>query len=157
MPAAIDTPIFQHAANYTGHDIQALAPVYPPEQVAEAIVGLMGNPKAEVTVGDAGRLFQATRSLLPHAVMDRLGRVFQEQAMLTDRPEGAHAGNLHEPSGPTSSVRGGWEGQAVSGASADAALRAVGLGAVGIGVAYLLLHAHLPGGSRRSQAGYRGG
>ena len=157
MPAAIDTPIFQHAANYTGRDIQALAPVYPPEQVAETIVALLRNPKAEVTVGDAGRLLQATRSLLPHAVMDRLGRVFQEQAMLADRPEGAHAGNLHEPSGQTSSVHGGWEGRVASGATADAALRAVGLGAIGIGVAYLLLQALLPGGGRRSATAHRGG
>jgi short-subunit dehydrogenase len=157
MPAAIDTPIFQHAANYTGRDLQALAPVYPPEQVAEAIVALMDNPKAEVTVGDAGRILQVTRSLLPQAVTDRLGRVFQEQAMITDRPEGAHAGNLHEPSGPTSSVRGGWEGQVPSGATADTALRAVGLGAIGIGVAYLLLQTLLPGGGRRSATGHRGG
>src|SRR5918911_2162180 len=33
MPSAIDAPIFQHAANYTGQDIKALPPVYPPEQV----------------------------------------------------------------------------------------------------------------------------
>jgi NADP-dependent 3-hydroxy acid dehydrogenase YdfG len=156
MPAAIDTPIFQHAANYTGRDIRALAPVYPPEQVAEAIVALMDDPKAEVTVGDAGRIFQVARSLLPQAVTDRLGRVFQEQAMITECPEGAHTGNLHEPSGPTASVRGGWEERVPSGATADAALRALGLGAIGIGVAYLLLHALLPGG-RRSAAGYRGG
>ena len=67
MPSAIDTPIFQHAANYTGRDVQALPPVYPPEQVAEVIVSMVDSPRAEVTVGDAGRLMQLTRSVLPQS------------------------------------------------------------------------------------------
>lgn len=33
LPAVIDTPLYQHAANYTGRAIKAMNPVYPPEQV----------------------------------------------------------------------------------------------------------------------------
>jgi short-subunit dehydrogenase len=146
LPSAIDTPIFQHAANYSGQDIKALAPVYPPEQVADEIVRLMSNPKAEVTVGDAGRFLQVTRSLLPLAVTDRMARLFQEQGLFAGRPEGAHSGNLHDNSGPTAAVRGGWEGQVVSGSTVDTAIRFVGLGLVGLGAAYLLTA--LPGRMR---------
>jgi len=32
MPASIDTPFFQHVANYTGHAVKALNPVYDAEK-----------------------------------------------------------------------------------------------------------------------------
>ena len=38
MPATIDTPFFQHAANYTGRAVKAMPPVYPAERVAKTIV-----------------------------------------------------------------------------------------------------------------------
>jgi short-subunit dehydrogenase len=170
MPAAIDTPIFQHAANYTGKDLQALAPVYPPEQVAEAIVGVVDNPKAEVTVGDAGRIMQLSRSILPQSVMAGLGGAVQEKALLTDRPEEPNTGNLYEASGATSAVTGGWQQRKPSGVTADTAMRILGLGAVGVGVAYLVAtvarnaraagrdngkdHSH-PHGPRRGDGGGR--
>jgi short-subunit dehydrogenase len=137
MPAAIDTPIFQHAANYTGQETKAMAPVYPPERVAEEIVSLVSNPKAEVTVGDAGRLMQITRSLLPQAIVNKLGSGAQQQALFQSEPEGAHTGNLYDPSGPTASVKGGWEGRVPSGTTADAVMRGLGLGVLGFGLAYL--------------------
>lgn len=153
MPAVIDTPIFQHAANYTGQDIQAMSPVYPPEQVAEEIVSLMRRPKAEVTVGDAGRLMQATRSLLPQAVTSRLFAAGQERGMLSPRPEGPYTGNLYDPSDLTSSVHGGWQDRLVSGTKADTALRLAGFGALGLG-AYLLVSSLLAGRGHHASAGY---
>lgn len=138
MPAAIDTPIFQHAANYTGKDLQALAPVYPPEQVAEVIVRMVDSPQEEVTVGDAGRIMQLSRAILPQSVMTRLGGPVQEAGLLTDEPEGPHTGNLYEASGGTSAVTGGWQEQKPSGVTADTALRVLGLGAVAVGIGYLV-------------------
>jgi NAD(P)-dependent dehydrogenase (short-subunit alcohol dehydrogenase family) len=159
MPAAIDTPIFQHAANYVGKDVKALAPVYPPERVAEEIVSLVTNPKAEVTVGDAGRLMQLGRSLLPQALVTRLGAPAQEMGLFTDQPEGAHTGNLYDPSGPTAAVRGGWEGKVPSGDTADTVMRGLGIGVVGFGLAYLAwsLIGGRSGGGDRSSRGATGG
>lgn len=51
MPATIDTPHFQQAANYTGHKVVAMPPVYTPERVAAAVVGLVRHPRREVVVG----------------------------------------------------------------------------------------------------------
>lgn len=45
MPSAIDTPIFQHAANYTGRPIRPLHPTYPAEKVRQVIV-LVEGPKS---------------------------------------------------------------------------------------------------------------
>ena len=136
MPSAIDTPIFQHAANYTGRDVQALPPVYPPEQVAEVIVSMVDSPRAEVTVGDAGRLMQLTRSVLPQSVMTRLSASAQDHSLLGDKPEGPHSGNLYEPSGLTSAVRGGWQEQVPSGATADTVMRSAAVLLVALGLAY---------------------
>ena len=35
LPSVIDTPLFQHAGNYSGHRIRAAPPVYTAEEVAE--------------------------------------------------------------------------------------------------------------------------
>ena len=45
-PAGIDTPIFRHAANFSGRRLQALTPTYPPEQAAEVIVEADRPPEA---------------------------------------------------------------------------------------------------------------
>ncbi|MEJ7663337.1 MAG: SDR family NAD(P)-dependent oxidoreductase [Hymenobacter sp.] len=43
-PAYIDTPGFQHGANYTGRVIKPAPPVFPAQKVADAIVGLAQRP-----------------------------------------------------------------------------------------------------------------
>lgn len=45
MPAAHDTPFFDHAANYTGHEIQPPQPLHDPEDVVEAIVRVALHPQ----------------------------------------------------------------------------------------------------------------
>ena len=50
LPAAIDTPFFQHAAN-TGRKVVAMPPVYTAERVAATIVSLAAKPRREAVVG----------------------------------------------------------------------------------------------------------
>ena len=66
LPASIDTPLFQHAANYMGRALKALTPTYDPEQVAAAMVRCAenGGPR-EVIVGLAGRLLALQYTLAP--------------------------------------------------------------------------------------------
>lgn len=66
LPASIDTPLFQHAANYMGRALKALNPTYDPEQVAAAMVRCAenGGPR-EVIVGLAGRLLALQYTLAP--------------------------------------------------------------------------------------------
>jgi NAD(P)-dependent dehydrogenase (short-subunit alcohol dehydrogenase family) len=45
MPAAHDTPFFDHAANYTGHEIQPPKPLHDPENIIETLVRLAQDPK----------------------------------------------------------------------------------------------------------------
>lgn len=63
LPATMATPIYKNAANRTGTAVRAIPPVYKPEMVADAIVGLMDNPKSETVIGKAGMDLLAMNAL----------------------------------------------------------------------------------------------
>ena len=108
MPASIDTPFFQHAANYTGRAAKALNPVYDAERVAQTMVRCAKRPKREVVVGNAGRMLA-----LQHALS--LGHYERSAARVIDRdhfqdlPAPPNAGSLFEPMQEGSGVSGGWK------------------------------------------------
>jgi short-subunit dehydrogenase len=109
LPASIDTPLFQQAANYTGREVRALEPVYAPEQVAEAIVALAERPKREVVVGNAGRLMMMQHNLAP-GLYERAAARQIDQQHLKNEPAPRGEGNLFQPMPEYSTVRGGWGG-----------------------------------------------
>lgn len=106
LPAAIDTPLFQHAANYTGRAVKALNPVYEPEQVARAIAGLVESPKAQVIVGGAGKVLMAHNTAAPK-VWEKLGARQIDRDHFQKRAAPHTEGNLHATT-PPKAVRGGW-------------------------------------------------
>ncbi|MGX2029607.1 SDR family oxidoreductase [Methylocaldum gracile] len=106
LPATIDTPLFQHAANYSGKAVQAMPPVYAPEDVAEAILETIRHPKREVTVGNAGRMI-AMWNLAP-PLAERMVARKVERRHFQDRPGPDSPGNLFEPMPEFDTVRGGW-------------------------------------------------
>ncbi|AUX47000.1 short-chain dehydrogenase [Sorangium cellulosum] len=108
MPATIDTPLFQHAANYTGRAVQAMPPVATAERIARAIVGLAVRPRRELIVGGAARLMAAQHNLAP-AMMERMMARQVEKKHFQDRSEPPTAGNLFEPMPQWSGVSGGWK------------------------------------------------
>jgi NAD(P)-dependent dehydrogenase (short-subunit alcohol dehydrogenase family) len=109
LPATIDTPLFQHAANYADRQVRAMPPVYAPEEAAEVIVQLIGNPQREVTVGNAGRMI-ALRRLGPAAVTERILAKKVEKQHFQDRPNTSPGpGNLFEPMPQFNAAHGGWQ------------------------------------------------
>ncbi|MFB9729060.1 SDR family oxidoreductase [Haloechinothrix salitolerans] len=111
LPATIDTPIYQHGANYTGRTPVAMSPVYTPERAARAIVRLSRRPRREVTVGPAGRAVVALAKVAPglaeRAMAIQVDRVHLDR----DRPAPASTGNLHQPAAGTGTAHGGWGGR----------------------------------------------
>jgi short-subunit dehydrogenase len=65
IPATIDTPLFQHAANYTGREVKALPPVYDVETAAKTFVDLVEHPQREVFVGTAGSMITGMHTMTP--------------------------------------------------------------------------------------------
>jgi NAD(P)-dependent dehydrogenase (short-subunit alcohol dehydrogenase family) len=84
LPATIDTPLFQHAANFTGRAVNAPPPVYAPEEVAEAIVQTILRPQREVAVGNTRRMV-AMRTLAPLLPFRTNGRK-QDRKTALQRP-----------------------------------------------------------------------
>jgi short-subunit dehydrogenase len=107
LPASVDTPLFQHAANYTGRAVQPLPPVYAPETVARAVVRLIARPRREVIVGRAARLFVWQYQLAPRSTARALARRV-ERKQLTERDAPSGDGNLFTSSSAWATVRGGW-------------------------------------------------
>ncbi|HEX2174098.1 MAG TPA: SDR family oxidoreductase [Dehalococcoidia bacterium] len=109
LPATIDTPFFQHAANFTGRGVKAMPPVYPAEQVARTIVGLATRPRREVFVGRAGRMLNLQQMLAPGMTEGLLARLVHDQHLDQNRPAEPTLGNLFEPDSQWTGVGGGWK------------------------------------------------
>jgi NAD(P)-dependent dehydrogenase (short-subunit alcohol dehydrogenase family) len=108
LPASIDTPIYQHAGNYTGRVLRPLNPIYEAEKVALAMVHCAKKPKREVIVGRSGRVM----ALLHAATPRRLEKIMARQVkynQFQDQPAPATSGNLFEPVPAWSSIGGGWK------------------------------------------------
>jgi short-subunit dehydrogenase len=72
MPTAHDTPFFDHAANYTGHEITAPKPLHDPQNVVEAIVRIAHDPEDKEIVGADGKVKFALSNVLPK-VAEKIG------------------------------------------------------------------------------------
>lgn len=85
-PAAIATPFFEHAGNYLDEGEPAPPPpVYPPDEVARAILRCATEPIREVTVGGAGRLITFISAVTP-----RLADVYMERRMFSEQRRGGN-------------------------------------------------------------------
>ncbi|HEY7356931.1 MAG TPA: SDR family oxidoreductase, partial [Ktedonobacterales bacterium] len=120
LPATIDTPIFQHAANYTGRAVQAMPPVYPAEAVARAIVRCALQPRREVIVGGAGRLLGFMRMIAP-GWTERVMAQQVDKKHLTNQPAEPTWGNLFASLPALNDISGGWRAPGKIGARRAAA------------------------------------
>lgn len=125
LPATIDTPIYQRAANYTGRHTHPLPPVVSPYRVARAIVRAIDRPRREVVVGQVQRTFVPVQALLP-AVFDRTVGPLMDTVALRGGPVPPTPGAVLAPVGSGAQVAGGWR---------SGRARALGAGAVGAAVA----------------------
>ena len=107
LPAAVDTPLFQHSANYTGRQIKAAPPVYPPSQVVRAILDNLRRPRRETSVGGAGLAMRLAHALMPGAAYDRVTATQVDKSHFAVRQRAEHDGNLFAPAGD-GEVTGGW-------------------------------------------------
>lgn len=65
MPTAHDTPFFDHAANFTGREVQAPSPLHDPTDVVETLVRLADDPKDKEIVGADGVVKVLMKTLAP--------------------------------------------------------------------------------------------
>jgi NAD(P)-dependent dehydrogenase (short-subunit alcohol dehydrogenase family) len=95
-PASINTPFTEHARNYMDEQPEYAGSVYPPEEVARAILRCAEHPMRDVTVGGGGKLITMMGTVAPRVtdlVMERT--LFSAQKK---KNEPRHtADSLHQP------------------------------------------------------------
>lgn len=107
LPATVDTPLFQHAANFTGERVRAIPPVYSPERVARAIVSLAVRPRREALVGTSAHLLSALWTLAPATAERLFARGVRRGHLKAGRATADSVGNAFGPTRPEART-GGW-------------------------------------------------
>jgi NAD(P)-dependent dehydrogenase (short-subunit alcohol dehydrogenase family) len=126
MPAVIDTPIYQHAANYAGRAVKAMPPVYAAERVARAIMRCAERPYRERFVGTIAHVLGVHSVVLPGLTERLLALFTDKQLFYRDRPAAPHPGNVFQPMAEGTDLSGGWQG----GTLRERLLATVGLAAL---------------------------
>ncbi|MHA7264345.1 SDR family oxidoreductase [Arthrobacter sp. TMN-37] len=113
LPATIDTPFFNQAANYTGRKALAMPPVYSPQKVAAAIYKLTTSPRDEVVVGRIGRSMVRQHRFAPAKVEAAMAHQVERTHLSRKQQAEPTSGNLYEPSQDrrNAAVTGGWSGR----------------------------------------------
>lgn len=107
LPATIDTPIYQHAANYTGRNVHPLPPVVHPDRVAQAILRNAVTPRSVTIVGAVQRTFIPLHALLPGLYDACVGPLINLVALRRGRVA-PDSGTVLEPTRGANSVTGRW-------------------------------------------------
>jgi short-subunit dehydrogenase len=108
LPASVDTPLFNEAANWYGRRVKAIAPANNPNRIARAIVAMARRPRRERLAGLGGATLVHGHALAPRLVERLVAWQAPYNGFDQDRPASPSPGNLHEPSDGPISERGGW-------------------------------------------------
>jgi NAD(P)-dependent dehydrogenase (short-subunit alcohol dehydrogenase family) len=109
LPQAVDTPIFAHAANYSGRPARPVPPLIDPETIAEGILQCAESPAHEITYSRLGRALEALHSLLP-SVYQRIIPAAFSAGNYTDGSATPGPGNLLASTG-VHEISGRWRSE----------------------------------------------
>ena len=85
MPTSMDTPFFEHAANYSGHQSVPIPPVYEAEETIKVIVRLATHPEDEVSTGTSGKVATFAHNIAPGLTEKLMGHQ-THKALMEDAP-----------------------------------------------------------------------
>jgi short-subunit dehydrogenase len=105
MPWAVDTPFFQHTANYSGR-ADRMAMMDGPEKVVQALVWASIHPREELPVGWKAQAASTGHQLFPDLVERISGNVHRAE-LAKGRPTPPTAGSVHQPMAEGRTVEGG--------------------------------------------------
>ncbi|PKI89767.1 3-oxoacyl-ACP reductase [Actinomycetales bacterium SN12] len=107
LPASIDTPIYQHAANFTGRLVRPLPPVSSAGRVARAIARAPGRRRFVTFVGRTQKAALLVHDFAP-GLHGSAARWLMKHVELHGRAPSASTGNVFESTGSAGQVSGGW-------------------------------------------------
>ncbi len=104
-PWALDTPIWDHAANYTGHTPR-VTPIDGPQPTVDAIVWAAIHPSKEVAVGWKAEASVVAHQFLPGLSEDITGDIVRREQFGAAPAAPATSGTLFEPMPAGTTVEG---------------------------------------------------
>lgn len=108
LPATLDTPLYQHAANFTGRVIRPVPPLYSATTAARVILSTAYHPKDEVFVGFAAPFLALGVRLFP-GLAARIVASQITKFQLSDQKAPNASGNMFEPMDEGAEISGGWK------------------------------------------------
>ena len=96
LPWALDTPLWDHAANYTGHAAR-MPTMDGPEKAVNAIVRALLDPKEEITVGYKAKLAYWSHRLTPDLNEMLTGKAIEKGEIQMNPATPPTPGNLYSP------------------------------------------------------------
>ncbi len=106
-PGAVNTPIYDQAANYAGRGGYPPPPVVSPERVAGAIVGVLDHPRRHVEVGPVNLLTRLGFVLAP-GVYERIVGPMVDRFVFAGSPSEGNDGNVFAPAPQREEPHGRW-------------------------------------------------
>lgn len=96
-PTFVDTPGFQNGGNYTGRRLKPPPPLLDPQQVAQAVVGLVKRPRDALSIGSVAWPSRLAHALAPGLLGRATKRLFDAALQRADAAPSTQ-GNLFDPS-----------------------------------------------------------
>ena len=108
-PSVVDTPAFEHTANYSGRPIKLQFPMATSQQVAQKIANLVEHPRAEVFVGPLSGLGSFAYTWFPSLTAKVVTWGAKRFYLGEGKGNASSKGNLFQPVKDSSSTSGGWK------------------------------------------------
>jgi short-subunit dehydrogenase len=105
MPWAVDTPFFQHAANYSGH-ADRMPMIDRPDKVVQALVWVSLHPREELPVGWKAQAASSGHQLFPD-LTERISANIHRAELAKGTPTEPTPGSVHQPMAAGRGVEGG--------------------------------------------------
>lgn len=105
MPWAVDTPFFQHVANYSGH-ADRMVMMDGPEKVVQALVWISLRPREELPVGWKAQMASSAYHLFPD-LTERISANIHRAELKKGTPTPPTSGAVHQPMAEGRGVDGG--------------------------------------------------
>jgi short-subunit dehydrogenase len=107
FPAYIDTPGFQHGANYVGKVLKPVPPVFPAKRVAKTMVKLAKRPKNYSYVGETAKVYKKMNQVAP-SLTRSANSAMMENYFKRAKDAPITSGAVLNPVAEGTNVSGGW-------------------------------------------------
>ncbi len=111
-PASVNTPFPQHARNYLAQEPRLPDPVYPPKEVALAILKAAQQPWRDIRIGGSSPVMSAMASWTPR-LMDWMNERFMTRQQIRNEPARHARGSLYR-SDATGQIEGSHPGRVMN-------------------------------------------